>query len=199
MRIAGANMKSIFAFLISSLFVVSSLGAELNGVTYEDKIKVGDKELVLNGLGLRKVTYFGFPIKVYVGALYVSKKTMSSDDIINSVDPKQVVIQFLVAVDRDKLIETFGNTYTAQCMADCANASKQFVQLRNVVNSVRKGDQMIFLSYPDKLVFEIKGANAKRTEIADANISKNAISMFLNPKSPPTLDLLNGLLGKKVD
>ena len=126
MRAAGFNMKSIFALVMISLFVVSSLGAELNGVVHEDKIKLGDKEMVLNGIGLRKVTKFGFPIKVYVGGLYLVKKSESSDEIINTTEPKQVAIQFLLSVDRDALNETFGNTYTSQCLVDCAAASKQF-------------------------------------------------------------------------
>lgn len=192
-------MKSIYAFLISSLLVVSSFGAELNGVTHEDKIKLGDKEMVLNGIGLRKVTKFGFPIKVYVGGLYVVKKTESSDELLNSTDPKQVAIQFVLSVDRDALLETFSNTYSSQCLVDCATASKQFVKLRDLIARVNKGDRMVFTSYPDKLVFEMTGGNAKKAEIVDAAISKNAMAMFLNSKAPPSPELRNGLLGKKSE
>lgn len=199
MRTAGFNMKSIFALVMISLFVVSSLGAELKGVVHEDKIKLGDKELVLNGIGLRKVTKFGFPIPVYVGGLYVTKKSESSDEIINSADPKQVAIQFLLSVDRDALNETFGNTYTSQCLVDCAAASKQFAKLKELIARVNKGDRMTFTSYADKFIFEMTGGNAKKVEIVDAAISKNAIAMFLNPKAPPTPEFRSALLGKKAE
>lgn len=190
-------MNFVFTLVLSSLFVVSSLAAELNGVTHADKIKLGDKELVLNGMGLRKVVKFGFPIKVYVGGLYVVKKTDSADEILNSNDPKQVVLEFVLSADRNALLETFSNTYSAQCLVDCATASKQFVKLRDLIARVNKGDRMIFTTYPDKLVFEMTGGNAKKVEVADATIAKNSLAMFLNPKAPPTPELRDGLLGKK--
>lgn len=189
-----------FSKIISVLVLLSGFAvhaAELNGVNYDDKLKLGDKELVLNGLGLRKVTKFGFPIKVYVGALYVPKAVTTSDQVLDSTEPKQVSIQFLLSVDRDALNETFGNTYNAQCLVDCANSAKQFVKLRDAVARVNKGDRFVFTSYADKLVFEIVGANAKKVEIADPAVSKNAIAMFLNPKAPPTPELRKGLLGEK--
>ena len=80
----------------------SSLGTgamEKQGKKFADSLKSGDKELVLNGLCLRKVHKFGIPIKVYVGGLYVAKKASDASELLASPNPKVVRLVFLRSVD----------------------------------------------------------------------------------------------------
>jgi hypothetical protein len=182
-------------FLIAFLFALPVYAAELAGVKLDDKATVEGQELILNGIGLRKVVRFGFPIKVYVGGLYTPKKSADADEIIKMKSVRQVVMQFLLAVDRENLIDAFDGSFKGNCVLDCEKKSEQYAQLKVHVAPMRKGDQMIFTALPDKLIFEIKGANAKRIEIPGAAISANVIAMFINKTAPPTPELRTGLLG----
>ncbi len=61
--------------LLALLFAFSGLAgaAELEGVRMEDRLRVGEQELQLNGMALRTRAFF----KVYVAGLYLPQKTNS--------------------------------------------------------------------------------------------------------------------------
>jgi len=60
-------MKKLLGF-ISLFFTLSLSAATLDGISFADKVNVEGKELVLNGIGIRKATFL--KIKVYYGGLY---------------------------------------------------------------------------------------------------------------------------------
>ncbi len=177
------------------MFISNVHAAELAGVTLEDKLSVEGQELVLNGIGIRKVTKFGFPIKVYVGGLYTPNKSKDQDEILKMKGAKKIIMQFVLAVDRDTLLEAFGNSFKGNCVAECEKKSEMFALLKVHIPPVRKGDQMNFIALPDKMIIEVKGANAKRVEMPGAALSTNIIAMFINKVQPPSPELRSGLLG----
>jgi len=69
-------MKTILSLLL--LLSVPAFGAEVAGVKLDDKTRVGNAELVLNGAGLRKRVVF----QVYAMGLYLPKKTSSAAEAI---------------------------------------------------------------------------------------------------------------------
>ena len=76
-----------FALLIISLLLSQKLwSATCNDVTMPDSVNIKSKDLVLNGMGTRKATWL--KVKVYVGGLYLSKKTTDADDILSQPYPK---------------------------------------------------------------------------------------------------------------
>lgn len=64
---------------------------EVAGIKLEESISIAGTPLQLNGAGIR---YKG-PFKVYVGALYTSKKVASLDEIIAAPGPKRLTMTFL--------------------------------------------------------------------------------------------------------
>ncbi|MCB0410918.1 MAG: chalcone isomerase family protein, partial [Bdellovibrionales bacterium] len=56
-------------FLVLMGFSAPTVARTLQEVDFAESIKLGEQELKLNGLGLRKVQKFGIPIKVYVAGL----------------------------------------------------------------------------------------------------------------------------------
>jgi hypothetical protein len=82
-------MRAILVFL--SLLALPALAAEVAGVKLDDKTRVGNAELVLNGAGLRKRVVF----QVYAMGLYLPKKTASAADAIGGEGPKRVAIHML--------------------------------------------------------------------------------------------------------
>ncbi|HIO69080.1 MAG TPA: hypothetical protein EYG58_00830, partial [Nitrospirales bacterium] len=84
---------SMWAFVV----VGAASAAELAGITMPESISVGEKTLVLNGLGLREATFLKFD--VFVGGLYLEQKTHDPNKIIQSQQMKQVAMHFVRNVD----------------------------------------------------------------------------------------------------
>ena len=93
-------------FLIAALLLAMPLqAAEVAGVKIDERARVGDSDLVLNGAGLRKRVFF----QVYAMGLYLAEKKPAAADAIALAGPKRVAIHMLRDVDAatftDALVE----------------------------------------------------------------------------------------------
>ncbi len=178
----------------------ASIAAELNGVKAADEFTVDGKKLVLNGMGVRKVSKFGFPIKVYVGELYTEQKSKDSDAILKSDGVKVLIMHFLVSLDRNQLVEAFQVGLENGCYINCEKHSAQWGLISSNIVSMRQDNEIRFTFFKDKLEISSNGPNAKTAmlaapaELAGA-LSHNLLSMFINSKKPPTEEFRKGLLG----
>ena len=186
----------LVAILLSLGLSSSVIAGELNGVTMSETTKVGEKELVLNGMGMRKVTRIGIPIKVYVGGLYLEKKSSDSEAILASEGTKQVVMEFVRSVDRKSLVNAYKEGYEKNCQAECDNKAL-FTEVKRLVVAVRKKNRVIFTFEKDQMTMESTGPNAKKGTVKSAAVSKNMLAIFINKKFPPTQEFRSGLLGIK--
>lgn len=185
-------MRTLF---LAAFFLAGSLSAaELNNVTMDESVEVSGEKLLLNGMGLRKVTRFGIPIKVYVAGLYLKEKSSDSDAIINSDSVKHLVMEFVRPVDRKSLITSYREAYEKNCQVDC-DKKDLFTQFKNLVVSVRKKNRVIFTFEKDKMTMESTGPNAKKGTLDSASLSKNVLAIFINKKSPPTEEFRTAVLG----
>jgi hypothetical protein len=166
----------------------------LEKVDMADTLKVETTDLVLNGMGLRKVSKFGIPIKVYVGGLYLQKKSADSKMILNSADRKRLVMQFVRPVDRDSLIEAFRNGYENNCQAACDNKDL-FTKFKDTIVSVREGNRIIFDFTAKDMTMESTGPNGRKDKFDSPDMAKNVLALFINDKAPPTPEFRQGLLG----
>lgn len=95
-------MKYLLAAL--TLILGLSLGAQqtIEGVTLPATLKVGEKDLVLNGGGLRE-KYF---LDLYVGGLYLSSKSTDADAIIAADAPMAIRIEIVSKlISSEKMID----------------------------------------------------------------------------------------------
>ena len=91
-----------FIFLIFSLLMTSNVFAlKMADKELKDSLTMQGKELVLNGAGIRKATIFN--VKVYVAGLYTKSKSNDPKKILDSTDPKYIIMHFLRDVDKDKI------------------------------------------------------------------------------------------------
>ena len=81
-------MAGLLALLLLAGFAVA---AEVEGVKLADTVRLGDAgpELVLNGAGVRTRVFF----KVYVGALYLQRKTAAAQAAIGDPGAKRVAMR----------------------------------------------------------------------------------------------------------
>jgi hypothetical protein len=88
----------MFALLFLFLMSFSALPAEVAGVKIEDKDRVANADLALNGAGLRKRAFF----QVYAAGLYLAEKKTLAAEAIAAAGPKRVAIHMLRDVDADQ-------------------------------------------------------------------------------------------------
>jgi len=94
------EMRSILAVLLLSA-AAGLPAAEVAGVKIEDRTRVANADLVLNGAGLRKRAFF----QVYAIGLYLAEKKPAAADAIALAGPKRVAIHMLRDVDAEQFTE----------------------------------------------------------------------------------------------
>lgn len=82
-------MKAIYSMVFGmmlALLTTQASAASLAGVAVPDVLQYGGKTMMHNGSGLRKK----FFIKLYVGSLYLAKKSKDGDAIVAANDPMAI-------------------------------------------------------------------------------------------------------------
>jgi Chalcone isomerase-like len=87
--------------LLAALLPFSVAAADVAGVKIDDRTRLGNAELVLNGAGLRKRVFF----QVYAIGLYLPQKTVNPGAVLEQEGPKRVAIHMLRDVGADPFIE----------------------------------------------------------------------------------------------
>lgn len=170
-------MKTIFTLIIS-LFALNIFSAELDGIKFDDKVKVGNTELVLNGIGIRKATIF--KVKVYYGGLYLEKKTTDHNAVLSSVTPKQIVMSFVHDVDAKKLKNGFSEGFENANPNASAALKASLEKFNTTISDVVKGDKFVINFESDGVVINVKGKTYEK--IGNGEFSKALLSIwFINP------------------
>jgi hypothetical protein len=110
----------LLVFLL--LAPLAAMAAEVAGVKLDDKTRMGNTELALNGAGLRKRAFF----QVYAIALYVQQKSGNAATVIEQPGPKRVAIHML----RDVGAEAFNEALAEGMRANTAEAEAKALEPR---------------------------------------------------------------------
>jgi len=183
-----------FVFL-STLLLLSPLvrSAELAGVFVDDQITAENGEtLILNGIGLREK----FWVDVYVGSLYLPKKTKNVTDILSSQKAWRIQMDFVYKeVDREKLVtawrEGFHMNQNKDVIASLGERMDQFYGYFDQ-NAVAK-DQFILDYIPGKGTTVTK--NKKVLGTIPGEDFENALLEIWLGNFPADDGLKRGLLG----
>jgi hypothetical protein len=85
---------------MSIAFITSSAHAvEVAGVKIEEKVKVANADLVLNGAGIRYAA--AGIVRVYVAALYIPQKKSTAAEIVALKGPRRVQLSMLRDISND--------------------------------------------------------------------------------------------------
>jgi hypothetical protein len=181
--------KALVASALVCLLSIPLLAATLAGVTLPDTVTVGSQTLVLNGLGLRSKLI----VKVYVGGLYLEKKTNDPAAIVQLDGPKRVVLQFIYGeVSREQMLEAFEDGFKN----NAPNAPKAEVkQWLDAVETMKKGEQLTVTYVPGTgTTLTLRGKD--KLTVPGLPFAQAVFAVWFGPK-PPSSDLKNGMLGKK--
>lgn len=181
--------KTVLALASVCALSVPVAAATLANVTLPETITVGDRTLVLNGMGLRTKLF----VKVYVGGLYLERKSGDAAAIVQADAAKRVVLHFVYGeVTREQMTESFSEGFKANAPGAVRSQIDQFLA---GLETMKKGEQLVATYVPGSGTTLTIGGKDKLT-IAGLPFAQALFSVWLGPK-PPTSDLKTGMLGKK--
>lgn len=180
---------------LALLFVFPVFGAELRGKKFEDSVTVGGKKLELNALGIRRVTRFGLPIKVYVGGFYVAKKANDPQAMLSA--PRPIVFRqvFLLSTDRGPVVDGWTEAFNDNCETDCEKAKAGLKEFNNLLTDVHDGTELTMTITKDGVEVDNKGTPPKKGMIKNPAFANAFMAIFFG-KNPPDLKFQKELINQ---
>jgi hypothetical protein len=186
-----SNLRA--AALLAALLAVPTVhAAEVAGVRIDDRLSVGDQELVLNGAGLRSKLF----VKVYVGALYVAQKSTAAAPIIDSSAPRRIVLRLLRDVDADTLYgalhDGLKDNNSVPELAALQPQVDQFAAIMRRLGTTRNGDSIALDFAADGVAVAHNGE--ARGKVVGISFARALLRVWLGEK-PVDAALKKALLG----
>lgn len=184
------------ATLLIALVVTSSTATAGTraGVTLPDTLTVGDKTLVLNGMGLREATML--KVDVYVAGLYLEHASSNPAQIVASDQVKLIVLRFKRDVGHDDITKAWSDGFSRNATVPLTEIKPLIARLNSWMPSFDEGDTLAFTVTPGKgVAVDINGV--RKGVLGDDNFARSLVSIWLGPR-PPTTALKTGMLGREA-
>jgi hypothetical protein len=187
------KMKKLL-LLICCLFLSWNASAlEVSGVKLADSIRLGSRDLVLNGAGLRTKYFF----KVYVAALYLGEKTHAAEAALNQSGEKRIALYIKREISDEKMLHGFNEVmvanHTPAEMQALEPQLKELTAIFHAVGEVKEGD-VVFLDYLPDHGTQIIVNGVLRGNIAGETFNRALFKIWLGDK-PAQPDLKQKMLG----
>ncbi|MBL8397530.1 MAG: chalcone isomerase family protein [Candidatus Accumulibacter sp.] len=185
-----------------SIMIIAALAAfnladaaDVGGVKFDDKVRLGSTELSLNGAGIRKKAVF----KVYAIALYLPEKRSTTDATLALKGHKRISIQLLRDLSAqqfvDALQEGLTNNHGEAEMAALKDRLKQFSDTLLAIGEARSGSVLNIDWLPESGTRLLVNGQIKGKDIAGEDFYKALLKIWLGGK-PVQDDLKQALLSK---
>ena len=191
------SIKSLIAFsFIFAVLTPPVFAADVSGVKIEETMRVGNKDLKLNGAGMRVKAIF----KVYAAGLYLTEKKTAVPDVLALDGPKRMIL----VMQREVSSEDFGQSFMTGLNdnSDKAEKSKiinqtvKFGEMFASLPGLKKGDVLFLDWIPGAgTVSSLNGKQMGET-IPDAAFYNAVLRLWLGNK-PVDSSLKPLLLGGK--
>lgn len=172
--------------------------ASVEGVFFPDAVELGQRKLVLNGMGIRNK----FIVKVYVAGLYLEQKAVTSQHALTQAGAKRLVMTLLRDIESDELARLF-----LKGMQDNNTRNEQgrllpfflsMSQLFSKYKRLNKGDTVSIDFVPEQgMRISIRG-QVEETGVKDPAYMTAMLSIWLG-NQPADQFLKEALLGKIVE
>jgi hypothetical protein len=180
-------------FVLVLLFPVAAFAADIEGVKIDDKTRVANADVTLNGAGLRTRLFF----KVYVMGLYVPEKSRNPGQLMDQPGPKRVAIHMLRDVSADAFNEALAEGIRANHSESEVKALeprlKELGAVIAQVGEAKKG-MPIYLDWTGAETQVLVRGKPTGKPIAGADFYKALLKIWLGDK-PVQDDLKKALLG----
>ena len=169
--------------------------AEVAGVKFEERARLGSAELVLNGAGLRKRAFF----QVYAIALYLTEKKAAAADAIALPGAKRIAIHMLRDVDAatftEALIDGMRANHDEAAMKALEPRIAQLGAIMEELKEAKKGMAIALDLQPGTGTVVSVDGKPRGKPIAGDDFSRALLRVWLGDK-PVQDDLKRALLGQ---
>ncbi len=180
-----------FLLAVVALTVDPTQAAEMKGVEVPDTAQVGEHNLTLQGIGLRKK----FVFSEYVAALYLKTPSTDAAAVIAADEPKRITLHFLRDVPADKIREAFEDGFFK-------NSQEKLDRLRARIDrffalfdrEAKKGQVLSFTYLPDQGT-QVAVGEAEKGSIEGRDFMGALWAVWLGD-IPPSHELKRSLLGR---
>ncbi len=185
-------IRSLLPAALFTCLATAAAAATLSGIALRDTYDVNGQHLVLNGIGLRTVTFLR--IRIYVAGLYVAKPTHNAQEILDSPGPKVLVQRFVHAGTKEQVEKEFIKGEQENCVdGDCPLSDKpDFERLVAAAPAVEPGDTWTYIFADGGMQIYANGKLFGQT--TNANLAYHMLAGFIGAH-PPTPELREQLLG----
>jgi hypothetical protein len=188
------NKKLSTAVVLTAALLVTPAvrAADVAGVHLDDRARIGNADLVLNGAGVRTKVFF----KVYVAALYAAKKTTAASTLVEARDPRRMALHMMRDLDADSLVgalkEGLHSNNSPAELTKLKAEIDQFEGLMRGIGNARKGDLITIDFSGDGTSIGFNGQ--ARGSVAGDAFGRALLKVWLGDK-PVDADLKQSLLG----
>lgn len=177
--------------LIATTFTVTAQKT-VSGVKVDEKMSLEGQNLVLNGAGIREKMW----IDLYVGSLYLPKKSASAKEIMDSKEGAAIKLNIISGmITSDKMISAINEGFENATNNATAPLKTKIDKFKGFFkDEIKKGDVFIIMNVPSEGVVVYKNG-AKKGTIEGHDFKKALFGIWLCDK-PADKDLKDGMLGK---
>lgn len=177
--------------LVTTVFSVNAQ-KEVSGVKVSETLVVEGNDLVLNGAGVREK----FWIDLYVGSLYLPKKSSNAAEIMNSGDAQAIKLNIISGmITSEKMINAVNEGFENATGGKTAPIKAKIEKFKSFFKEeIKKGDEFLIAHVPGKGVVVTKNGVLKGV-IDGMDFKKALFGIWLSNK-PADKDLKSGMLGK---
>lgn len=177
---------------VVGLFSAVAQTTEVGGVKLAQKATFEGQSLVLNGAGVREKMW----IDLYVGALYLPKKSSNAAEIMSSNDAAAIKLTIISGmITSDKMITAVNEGFENSTNKNTGPIKAKIVQFKSFFkDEIKEGDVFDIVNVPGKGVVVSKNGKEKGT-IDGADFKKALFGIWLSGK-PADKNLKAGMLGK---
>ncbi|MDP1610272.1 MAG: chalcone isomerase family protein [Sulfuritalea sp.] len=188
-------MNKLLAILLLALSLPALAALEVAGVKFDDKVKVGAGDTVINGAGMRKRAFF----KVYAIGLYLPQKATSTADVLAAKGAKRIAIVTLRDLTAeqfaDALIEALKNNHDEAALKALQPKIDQFRSTMLTIGNAPEKSVVNLDWLPDTGTRLTFNGTAKGADIAGEDFYRALLRIWIGDK-PAQDDLKEQLLGK---
>lgn len=169
-------------------------GVVVEGVRFEERIRLGGAELQLNGTGVRAVAWF----KGYVAALYLTAPARSAAEVLAQPGPRRLRLAMLQNAPAGEFVKAFDkgvsrNSSEAEQVA-LRERMGQFERHVAEILQVQRGD-VVDLDYePPRGTVLVVNGKLRGAPVAGADFNAALLRAFVGER-PYDKKLRDGLLG----
>ena len=177
------------------LVAVNASAARIGDQTFDDRLRLAETELMLNGVGLRSVVW----LKGFAAGLYLTAKASAPDKVLTLPGPKRLQMKMILDVETKEFIKAFNvslqRNNTEAERTSMKDRVEQFNRNMALVGKVKKGDVVNLDFIPGKgLILSVNGT-PRGKPVEGADLYASLLKVFIG-EQPVDKKLKAGLLGE---